>query len=422
MMRAGWLAALWILTSGFTLGGTVGTRALTVTFNAPLTSTLTVASSAGSGTPTYSRNSVGTFLNAKGLLEVAPANIPRFEYNSSGTALGLLVEGTSKNWLLQSSTGFAWSASWSFAGSFTATVTGTIAAPDGSNDATTITIPAGAPSYTRAMYQTTAETATGNHTGSVWVKCASGTQTFQLDVYDNGVADHTSGDLTATTTWQRLSFTYNTTSTAQKGLAIWNGTDAAAKTIYIWGMQLEALAFASSYIPTTTAAVTRAADFLAYPATGNVPATGPISLVVSADMTVAPGGVSAAQTIISNGTASANREEILVSTVYRARGYVRVGDVVQADMAGAAGTAFVTGVAQRVVLACAENDFGLYINGSLVNSDTSGSLNASRTGLRIGVSYAGVNEFFAGHICRVLIFNNRVTTAEVANYRDLNTP
>jgi 3-methyladenine DNA glycosylase Tag len=44
-------------------------------------------------------------------------------------------------------------------------------------------------------------------------------------------------------------------------------------TYYLWGAQLEAGSFASSYIPTTTASVTRNADVLTYPTAGNVDGT-----------------------------------------------------------------------------------------------------------------------------------------------------
>jgi hypothetical protein len=43
--------------------------------------------------------------------------------------------------------------------------------------------------------------------------------------------------------------------------------------VYFWGAQLEAASFASSYIPTTTAAVARNADMLTYPFAGNASAT-----------------------------------------------------------------------------------------------------------------------------------------------------
>jgi len=44
--------------------------------------------------------------------------------------------------------------------------------------------------------------------------------------------------------------------------------------IYVWGSQLEQASFASSYIPTTTASVTRATDALSYPAANANPAIG----------------------------------------------------------------------------------------------------------------------------------------------------
>jgi hypothetical protein len=43
--------------------------------------------------------------------------------------------------------------------------------------------------------------------------------------------------------------------------------------LYVWGAQLEKASFPSSYIPTTTATVTRNADVLTFPTSGNVSAT-----------------------------------------------------------------------------------------------------------------------------------------------------
>jgi hypothetical protein len=51
----------------------------------------------------------------------------------------------------------------------------------------------------------------------------------------------------------------------------WTGN--GTQNLYVWGAQLEAGSFASSYIPTTTAAVVRNADILTYPFSGNASAS-----------------------------------------------------------------------------------------------------------------------------------------------------
>jgi hypothetical protein len=55
------------------------------------------------------------------------------------------------------------------------------------------------------------------------------------------------------------------------GTNLYNGDGASGA--YVWGAQLEAGAFASSYIPTTAATVTRNADVLTYTFAGNADAT-----------------------------------------------------------------------------------------------------------------------------------------------------
>jgi len=52
---------------------------------------------------------------------------------------------------------------------------------------------------------------------------------------------------------------------------------------YVWGAQVEALPFASSYIPTTTAAVTRAADKLSLALSGNMSLMHNVSVIADCD-------------------------------------------------------------------------------------------------------------------------------------------
>lgn len=159
-----------------------------------------------------------------------------------------------------------------------------VVAPDGTTTAETLT----SSGVSTNIYQSVTIT-TAAHTWSVYVK--KGTADFLwMDAYDGAnrrtwfnlttatVATNTAGN-TATITslpsgWLRA--TVSRTAGATTGFAVVgmsdadNSSDAAVgKTMVVWGMQLEAASFASTYIPTTTAAVTRNADVLTYVAAGN---------------------------------------------------------------------------------------------------------------------------------------------------------
>lgn len=85
-------------------------------------------------------------------------------------------------------------------------------------------------------------------TFSVWVRAASGTQTFEIKSTHGGVTNNFSGNRTATTTWQRFSFTVTNGAAAGTGQQI-VGLRNASTPVYLWGAQLNEGASPSTYQP-----------------------------------------------------------------------------------------------------------------------------------------------------------------------------
>lgn len=197
---------------------------------------------------TFTRASTGTYIGADGLVKYALADQARFDHNPvTGESLGLLIEESRTNllnysedisngiWAKQNGPTLAYNVS---------------QAPDGSSNADSITI------TDNNQYLFQGYGGTGTFTFSAWVKVANGTGQFYLSSY-NGANGTQNAIFTATTQWQR--FTLTATVTASTG---WYPCIPINlnQTFYIWGIQLEAGDFATSYIPTSTSAVTRASD------------------------------------------------------------------------------------------------------------------------------------------------------------------
>jgi hypothetical protein len=227
---------------------------------------------------TFTRASSGSYFGADGLIKYAGVNEARFDHNPlTGESLGLLVEEQRTNLLLQSN---AFTTTWQ-AGANTLTSASAVS-PDGTTNGWRFADTAA--NSTHIIFQPIAWTAVAT-TFTVYAKYDThrwigarigntGNQFFGSWDLQNGVV----GSFTAGATigmqavgngWYRLTLTATLTSAGLANVLLYlnNADSASALTYagtstgsYIYGAQLEVGAFATSYIPTTTAAATRNAD------------------------------------------------------------------------------------------------------------------------------------------------------------------
>jgi hypothetical protein len=244
---------------------------------------------------TFTRTSSATRINETGLVEVVPANSPRFDHSYdpvSGTvrSLGLLIEESRSNLITYSEDfrDFDTSITWENFG-INIELNSTTS-PDGKLNGTKLINTAGTASR-RVNSPLLAVTSGVTYTHSIWLKAGEYTTATvfcnttavspnfnNLSARINLVTGAISGTINTPITiapypngWWRISSTFTTDeNTSTTGLlSIVPNTDAGGVNsvvgdgtsgIYIWGAQLETGAFPTSYIPTTNSTVTRTAD------------------------------------------------------------------------------------------------------------------------------------------------------------------
>ena len=380
---------------------------------------------------TFTRASTATYFDSSGVLQSAAINTPRFDYDPSTLAArGFLIEEQRTN-LLTYSEEFD-DAAWAKTGLNT---TGTppwidvAVAPDGNTTADKLTEDTSTGEH--ATNQTFSFTAGTTYTMSIFAKAAERTLirvgagnplTWNAGV----IVDLTTGTITSTiggtgsvqdvgNGWYRISVTGAALLTANTGRSIrlistgttFSYTGDGTSGLYVWGAQFEVGAFATSYIPTTTTALTRSADVAAvntlspwynasegtWYAEWNTPASSVSRYMFSA------------QQVLSSG----NRFDININASNIVNPRTLVGGSVIATLAGGTYTAATTA---KVGFSYKTADYKSSLNGAAAVLVTTAGALPSPDIVYLG-SLNGSSNFVNGHLRRFTFYPRAFSAAEL---------
>jgi hypothetical protein len=216
--------------------------------------------------------------------------------------------------------------------------------------------------------------------------------------------------------WYRCSITQTATASVTsiftlrliEGASTTSYTGDGTSGIYIWGAQLEAGAFATSYIPTVASQVTRSADAVSMTGTNFSDWYNQAQGTLYGEFDWM--GLSNNDYFFAiNNSSSNNLIALGVSSTPTTRFIVTDGGVTQASIAG---PTLVANTLFKIAGAYQVNNFRAATNGILGTADTSGTVPAGMTEVSFTTSFGTVNAA-NGHIRKVAYYPLAVTSAQL---------
>jgi hypothetical protein len=365
----------------------------------------------------FARTSTATRINSSGLVSNVATGVPRINYDSNGDNGHILLEPTSTNLITYSEdfTDSSWTKS-------NVTITSnSIISPDGSLNASLMTISGGASDQRISSNISYSGTNTvsifAKASNSNWLSIRIGSSVNKWYDLENGVL----GGSTITTAyvdadiqdfgngWYRciLVFTDNDTLNTRIYPAE-NNLDVThtSGSVYIWGCQAEALSYATSYIPTLTGSQeTRATET----ATGAGSATliNSTEGVLYAEIAALADDNTYRVLSLSDGTTNERVYMQYTNASNTVSVVVKDGGVTQANMVYVLSDA--TNFS-KVAIKYKSNDFALWVDGVERATDTSGN---TPTGLNTLAFNSGGSAVFYGKCKALAVFNEALSDSEL---------
>ena len=323
-------------------------------------------------------------------------DLARINYDSNGDNGHILLEPTSTN-LVTYSEDFE-DSSWSNASvGTTPTLEGGYTAPDGSNNAYKIS------NANQDSFWYTGVGTIADYSRTIWARTVSGTGTAQLTSHNS----NTNNTFNLTEAWQRFEVNSTTSSIGEQSFYAVDFRGSGTLTeLLVWGGQVEALPYATSYIPTLTGStVTRATETLN--GSGNSTLINSTEGVLYAEIAaLAEDGI---KKYISLSDGSTNND---VRLYFDTNGYIsalsKVGGSTQAFIQS---NAYTQTDFNKVAFKYKVNDFALWINGVEVATDNSGTTNTANS--LDELNFNGNNLNFYGKCKALAVFNEALSDDEL---------
>jgi molybdopterin-binding protein len=391
---------------------------------------------------TVTRATTATRVNSSGLIASVASGVPRIDWLGQSCP-ALLVEPSGTNfarWVNQMTAQDTPTAS----GGMTITTGSTdFLAPDGTSGSITKYVGGAASGTSQYAYYSgggITVTASGQHTFSLFVKrgatnpltfCALGIENYaggsgtiysyfnlasgtaltagaSVQDYGNGwyrlsTAPYTlaAGDLTGTLTFFMAE---------GNGDLSWPASGALNLTAYTWGAQLETGSVATTYIPTTSGAVSRAADVISASGALVSGLIGQTEGTIYAEVDVRNWTASGRVLAISDGTSDA-RVVIQVGANRTLQAVVTAASGEVANIATASGQ--VNGI-YKCAVAYASGDFAFYVNANQIGTDSSGAVPACNNVALGKIETSASTNFLNDRIRAAALYTTRLSNAQLA--------
>jgi hypothetical protein len=376
---------------------------------------------------TFTRTgATATRVNSSGFVASVAADTARFDFDPvSLVCKGLLIEESRTNLILYSTdiNNAAW-----VQGTFSSITNDAAISPDGTQNADKMVALVGVGSHNAYQGFTTTAQA---YTWSVYAKSAGYTQlsiTVQAPTPLNNFYDLSAGTVISTAAgctttitnagngWYRCTATYTAAAgtsyivigSAVAGSGVFNGNGVDG--IYAWGVQIEAGAFATSYIPTTTLTVTRNADIAVMTGTNFSSWFNASAGTFRATYEASPNTFTA-YFVASNGVTAQNSIHFDNDGGNMRAVYYSGSSAVATLGLGAIGT---VGTVNSLASSYAVNNFAAARNAGTVVTDTSGAVPLSLTQMNIGADPSGTAvNVMNTRIQKIFYYPLALTSAEV---------